>query len=65
MKLSELHPSDVNVALTISLFVSYVFAIILLLVSPQLSGWETVGVMLIGMAWPVILAIMILKWNIH
>jgi len=65
MKLSELHPSDVNLAFMISLFVSYVFAIILLLVSLQLSGWETVGVMLIGMAWPVILAIMILKWNIH
>ena len=65
MKLSELHPSDVSLAFMISLFVSYVFAIILLLVSLQLSGWQTVGVMLTGMAWPVILAVMILKWNIH
>jgi len=65
MKFNELHEEDVRWAALISLFVSYLFAVILLFANLQLSGWETAGALLIIVAWPVLLALIILRWNIH
>jgi hypothetical protein len=65
MKSRAFHSSDIRIAALISLLVSYVLSTTLLLINVSLTGWETVGALLLMFAWPVMLAWLILIWNIR
>lgn len=65
MKSRAFHSSDIRIAALISLLVSYVLSTTLLLINVSLTGWETVGALLLMFAWPVMLTWLILIWNIR